>query len=401
MTLSPFSATWRNDVIASWGVFDESITVNNAAVPARGFTFETRTTPNTYPVPFFRPTTTDTTIAFDLFPNGSPAEVGSDLGVAWMHICNADLKADPNAAVSCIGMAAGTTAHRFGQYCYNSGTKLPIHFINEGAIVGIIGTNDEWTFQTGSVAGPNLTHKSTESGNVGPIFKSFHDSSSPAANDLIGGFQGSGRDSAGNETPYGSALVQIDDPTNGSEDSRWNFYTYVDGSVGVRAYIKSGIVVGSPTGGDQGAGTINAEGVYQNGTPLYVTGTFTPTVTLVGGAGNTTPVYSTNTGRYTRIGNRVFVDVFLANDGGAEGAGTGQVTVALPIAAHASTPSESFPVGSAQNSTTEYPLWGQVNAGASTISLIYFDTISNRTNFTGALQNNTVRYIRLNFQYEV
>jgi hypothetical protein len=61
-------------------------------------------------------------------------------------------------------------------------------------------------------------------------------------------------------------------------------------------------------------------------------------MTLVGGAGNTVPVYSTNTGRYTRVGNTIFVNVYLTGDGGAEGAGTGQINIALPITASASFP---------------------------------------------------------------
>ncbi len=133
----------------------------------------------------------------------------------------------------------------------------------------------------------------------------------------------------------------------------------------------------------------------------YVVGTFTPTVTLVGGAGNTTPVYTTNTGRYTRIGNQVFVTVFLDGDGGAEGAGTGQINIALPIAVSASAPNIYMPAGYAENSGPIMNVLGLLSASATTIKLLYWSAATTATNITGAEQNNANRNIRLRFWYEV
>lgn len=130
-------------------------------------------------------------------------------------------------------------------------------------------------------------------------------------------------------------------------------------------------------------------------------GTFTPTVTLVGGAGNTTPVYSTNTGRYTQVGNIVFVDVYLTGDGGNEGAGTGVMNVALPVTASASHPTQLTPIGYAVNNTTEFELYGIIAGSATTISIQYPNTLSAFFNFTGAQQNNATRTVRLKFWYEV
>jgi hypothetical protein len=133
----------------------------------------------------------------------------------------------------------------------------------------------------------------------------------------------------------------------------------------------------------------------------YTEGTFSPTVTLVGGAGNTVPVYSTNTGRYTRIGRQVFVDVYLTGDGGDEGAGTGTFTVALPVASSASHPTSYFPVGFFQNGTAEDPIWGKIAASTSVIDFAYEDVLNNFTVMTGAEQNNTTRTVRLKFNYEI
>ncbi len=138
----------------------------------------------------------------------------------------------------------------------------------------------------------------------------------------------------------------------------------------------------------------------------YSSGTFTPTVSLVGGAGNTTPVYSTNTGRYTRIGNRCFVDIYLTGDGGAEGAGTGTMDIALPLAAGANNPSGSISIGSISNGAEEQPAFGFIIGGTSSISLqLLSDTASavnsNIAQVVGTDQNDVTRSIRLNFSYEV
>lgn len=133
--------------------------------------------------------------------------------------------------------------------------------------------------------------------------------------------------------------------------------------------------------------------------------TFTPTVTLIGGAGNTVPVYTTNTGRYEKIGKRVFVDIFLNGDGGAEGAGTGTIDIAIPVAAGASFPGGNFVAGSIVNNTEEQMAYGFIQAGTSTVSLrMQSDTAgavtSDIVSVTGADQNNATRSIRLNFSYE-
>lgn len=137
--------------------------------------------------------------------------------------------------------------------------------------------------------------------------------------------------------------------------------------------------------------------------PNYVEGTFTPTVTLVGGAGNTVPVYVTNSGIYTRIGNRVFVDVALLSDGGAEGAGTGQINIALPIASAAAIPSFGIPTsyGTGFNNATAYDLLGYIGPSVSLFPLSYWSAIGTYSDFTGALQNNSTRAIRLKFSYQV
>ena len=145
-------------------------------------------------------------------------------------------------------------------------------------------------------------------------------------------------------------------------------------------------------------GGVTFAGSGQSTLSNYTEGTFTPTVTVAGG---TVPVYSTNTGRYTRIGRQVFVDVYLTGDGGAEGAGGTSFTVALPITASASNPTSYFPTGIFVNGTSEDPVWGQIAAGGTTIELAYEDVLNNLVAMTGANQDNITRTVRLKFNYEL
>ncbi len=132
----------------------------------------------------------------------------------------------------------------------------------------------------------------------------------------------------------------------------------------------------------------------------YVVSTWTPIVTLVGGAGNTVPVYTDNVGVYTRIGNVVYCNVTLNGDGGAEGAGTGAITISLPISASALNPGATMGVvGGALNNATRYLLFPSVSTTTATI--FYWASLTTYTQLTGADQNNATRSIALQFWYYV
>ncbi|KKL73206.1 hypothetical protein LCGC14_2077240 [marine sediment metagenome] len=132
-------------------------------------------------------------------------------------------------------------------------------------------------------------------------------------------------------------------------------------------------------------------------------GTFTPTVTLVGGAGNTVPVYTANSGRYLRIGDLILVDVFLNGDGGDEGAGTGQINIAIPIAGGASVNGDGVGmVGHADNGAGEnYPLFGSIAQEGTTITLDRWTSIKVLAALTGDDQDDVARCVNLHFWYEV
>ena len=78
-----------------------------------------------------------------------------------------------------------------------------------------------------------------------------------------------GKDSTGATVNYGELSYNIDDVTNTTEAGSWIFETMVNGTLDTDAFkIGDGITAGNPTGGYKGAGTINAEGVYDDNTLL-------------------------------------------------------------------------------------------------------------------------------------
>ncbi len=114
------------------------------------------------------------------------------------------------------------------------------------------------------------TFTDTDTGSaVGPIIDLFRDSSSPANFDLLGEITYSGKNSAAATKNYVIEYVQALDVTSGSEDGRWVLYTFAGGTGATRLDVRAGLSVGVPTGGDKGAGTINAAGdIYVNEKPV-------------------------------------------------------------------------------------------------------------------------------------
>jgi hypothetical protein len=340
------------------------------------------------------------TLTIDLDDTNRTVRLQTDLNLTSAGAALID-DADTTAQKATLGLANSSTDNAIVRFDSTAGNtqNSGVTIDDSDVVSGVTGLTIATT-----AAGTPLISRSTESGAT--TFAGLlvdRNSSTPAANDFIGKVQFRGRDNAAGATTYAEIDSQILDTTDTSEDGRMILRTMVAGTSTDIVTLGPGVQIGAPTGGDKGAATLNATQLYVAGTAAYATGTFTPTVTLAGGAGNTTPVYSTNTGRYTQIFNQVLVDVLLSGDGGDEGAGSGTVTIALPVAAHASHSGDRFVAGSAQNGTSEYMLFGQISGGASTVSLQFLDTAAtaDSPNFTGALQNNTSRVIRLKFFYEV
>ena len=90
---------------------------------------------------------------------------------------------------------------------------------------------DYFTFYAGygerfRIAGNgDITVTSIDNFATGPTLKLFHNSASPAADDVVSRISMFGDDSAGNETEYGRVETKIDDPANGQETAHIQFAT--------------------------------------------------------------------------------------------------------------------------------------------------------------------------------
>jgi hypothetical protein len=105
---------------------------------------------------------------------------------------------------------------------------------------------------------------STDAGaGSGPFFNSDRNSSSPLAGDLLGGLTMTGRDSLGGTVTYAALRGGIIDPTDGSEDGQGVFTASIAGTPTAVLTYGPGVQIGSPTGGDPGAGSLNVDGVIQ------------------------------------------------------------------------------------------------------------------------------------------
>lgn len=153
-----------------------------------------------------------------------------------------------------------------------------------------------------------LTLTSTDAGATeGPIVDAFRDSASPAANDLIAALHASGRSSTGVKRQFAKILAQILDATNASEDATLLLQTIVAGTLATRASLGQGLFMAGATGGDPGAGKVNATGLQVNGTEInllqlakclaYVT--VSAGVPTLAASLNITGITDTATGRLT------------------------------------------------------------------------------------------------------
>lgn len=134
----------------------------------------------------------------------------------------------------------------------------------------------------------------------------------------------SGDDSGGGENAYAAIQGLLIDPTAASEDGGLLLQTAQGGTVANRVQVRNGMFMQGALGGDKGAGSFNAQSLFVNGAQLYYEeGTFTPIIvgTTAAGAGT----YDNQVGTYTRIGNRVFFDLWVK---WTAHTGTGQMEVA-------------------------------------------------------------------------
>lgn len=106
---------------------------------------------------------------------------------------------------------------------------------------------------------------------VGPNIDLYRNSASPAAADELAAYSFSANNSALAYTLMARIQGILDSPTAGAESGGMSFRTRVLGAWAQRMRVGAGVVVGSPTGGDPGAGKINTIEVQQDGVAVNAT----------------------------------------------------------------------------------------------------------------------------------
>jgi hypothetical protein len=129
--------------------------------------------------------------------------------------------------------------------------------VDNSSVNGLDGFNDTIKFSLEGAL-PSMQINVTDAGGWGPVIQHYHDSSTPAANDFVGYNVWYGRDGGGALTDYADIVIQLLDPTNGSEDSQIYFAAQVAGSVLPQLKIGAGIMVAN---GDSfpGAGNLGID----------------------------------------------------------------------------------------------------------------------------------------------
>ena len=102
----------------------------------------------------------------------------------------------------------------------------------------------------------------------GPQLILDRNSASPAASDILGTVSFQGRDAGAGTDTYARISAEIVDPTAGSEDGRFVVETKIATTLSKRFFVGAGLYSSGATGGDQGADTINASGVFDDGVLL-------------------------------------------------------------------------------------------------------------------------------------
>jgi len=240
------------------------------------------------------------------FPDYGPLGNNSYLG--WIYWTGSTLSASaPNATYASIGtrIISNSDASPRGEmiFCtsndFSIGSNYPRMFMGQGLRIGIFENNDDtkpelfdplmgsinvgykyyWQnlpFEYQGVSSQfrwqdDQAIESADPGaTFGPVLNLARRSPSPAVNDQGGVLNYQFYNDAGTPALWsaGAILAVALNVTAGNEQGRLNFQTSIGGVLANKMFLQEGLYMNGATGGDQGAGTINASGVYDDGVLL-------------------------------------------------------------------------------------------------------------------------------------
>lgn len=129
----------------------------------------------------------------------------------------------------------------------------------------VINWKGQQSFETDQNHGAVARYVGTSNGNGGPLVSYYHDSASPAANDVIT-TKYAFNNSSGAEIDGVWIQAQLNDAAAGVESMELKFQTRVEGAAWQdQLRMANGLRVGAPTGSFKGTGTVNAVDLYIQG----------------------------------------------------------------------------------------------------------------------------------------
>ncbi len=155
-----------------------------------------------------------------------------------------------------LANSSGTVGSHYGLYIFpNTGTApttndyaIYAESTSSNYFAGNVGIGDTTPTEAKLVVDTTSANvalfRHTDDSAAGPLVSIFHNSASPAANDLWS-LKFQGKDSAGNDQDYSRVQNRIVDPTSTSEDAQLEFYTVNAGTVSRRVMVGQGLMVGT------------------------------------------------------------------------------------------------------------------------------------------------------------
>lgn len=130
-----------------------------------------------------------------------------------------------------------------------------------------------------------LTLESTDPGTFGPQLQFYHNSSSPAIDDVMGALDFYGNNSSATKVRFGSIQCVATNITAGTENAKITFTAMEAGVEQIVATFGNGLIVGNAAGGDPGFSRVNASEYQSNGVILPNSIVFTSTQQTISNAG--------------------------------------------------------------------------------------------------------------------